>query len=309
MRSRAMPAKARVAASLLVSVILILAVASSPTHAALAGTKEPPPPKPAKPKGPASTFNFNQYGPSPYDDVVLRWDEEALTAVRATKPGPTVVARALAIVHTATYDAWAAYDAKALGTRLGGSLRRPASEYTVNYKSKAISYAAYRVLLDLFPARASDFSGFMTALGYDPGDASTDPTLPQGIGNLVAKALLEFRHADGANQLGDYDGGAPYPAYTGHNPVKDWNKVSDVYHRQPLFVPTPPPGATSCSGSVQTFATPQWGRVTPFALTKPDQFGPATLDRSKLPDEAKTLVATQADLDDLHKTIAYYWAD
>ncbi|HEX8863973.1 MAG TPA: hypothetical protein VGC06_33700, partial [Actinomycetes bacterium] len=66
-----MPAKARVAAPLLVSVILISAVAASPIHAALAGTKEPPPPKPAKPKGPASTFNFNQYGPSPYDDVVL----------------------------------------------------------------------------------------------------------------------------------------------------------------------------------------------------------------------------------------------
>src|SRR5919197_2645126 len=197
MRSRAMPAKARVAAPLLVSVILILAVAISPTHSALAGTKEPPPPKPAKPKGPASTFNFNQYGPSPYDDVVLRWDEQTLTAVRATKPGPTVVARALAIVHTATYDAWAAYDPKALGTRLGGSLRRPSGEWTANYKSMAISYAAYRVLLDLFPARSSDFSGFMSALAHEPGATSTDPTLPQGIGNLVAQALLDFRHADG----------------------------------------------------------------------------------------------------------------
>jgi hypothetical protein len=304
-----MPAKARVAAPLLVSVILILAVVTSPTHSALAGTKEPPAPKPAKPKGPASTFNFNQYGPSPYDDVVLRWGEEALTAVRATKPGPTVVARALAVVHTAMYDAWAAYDAKALGTRTGGTLRRPASEYTANYKSKAISYAAYRVLLDLFPSRSSDFSGFMTALGYDPADASTDPTLPQGVGNTVAKALLDFRHADGANQLGDYNGGAPYSDYTGYTPVNAWNKVSDVYHWQPLCVPTPPKGATSCSGSVQTFATPQWGKVTPFALTKPDQFGPPPLDRSELPTEAKDLVDTQANLDDLEKTIAYYWAD
>ena len=140
---------ARVA--LLISLIVTLAVAVSPVHSALAGTSEPPPPKPAKPKGMASTFSFNQYGPSPYDDVVLRWDEEALTAVRATKPPPTVVARALAIVHTAVYDAWAAYDPKALGTRLGGSLRRPSAEWTANYKSKAISYAAYRVLLDLFP--------------------------------------------------------------------------------------------------------------------------------------------------------------
>ena len=77
-----MPAKARVAAPLLVSLILILAVIS-PVYSALAGTKEPPPPKPAKPKGPASTFNFNQYGPSDSDDVVLRWDEQTLAAVRA----------------------------------------------------------------------------------------------------------------------------------------------------------------------------------------------------------------------------------
>jgi hypothetical protein len=295
--------------TLIVTLAITLAVAISPVPSALAGDKEPPAPKPAKPKGPASTFNFNQYGPSPYDDVVLRWDEQTLTAIRATKPAPTVVARSLAIVHTAMYDAWAAYDAKALGTRLGGSLRRPLGEYTANYKSMAISYAAYRALLDLFPSRASDFTGFMTALGYDPGDASTDPTLPQGIGNTVAKAVLDFRHADGANQLGDYNGGAPYSDYTGYAPVNAWNKVSDVYHWQPLCVPTPPPGASSCSGTVQRFATPQWGRVTPFALTKPEQYGPPPMDRSELPSEAKQLVDTQGDLDDLEKTIAYYWAD
>jgi hypothetical protein len=295
--------------ALLISLAVAVAVAISPVHSALAGSSEPPAPKPAKPKGMASTFSFNQYGPTDSDDVVLRWDEEALTAVRATKPFPTVVARALAIVHTAMYDAWAAYDAKALGTRTGASLRRPASEYTANYKSKAISYAAYRVLLDLFPSRASDFSGFMTALGYDPGDTSTDVTLPQGIGNVVAQAVLDFRHADGANQLGDRNGGAPYSDYTGYTPVNDWNKVSDVYRWQPLCVPTPPKGATSCSGTVQTFATPQWNRVTPFALTKPDQFGPPPLDRSSLPTEAKDLVEEQTALDDTAKTSAYYWAD
>jgi hypothetical protein len=302
-------AKTRGAGALLVSLAVILALAVGPTRFAVAGSSEPPPPKPAKPKGTASTFSFNQYGPTDSDDVVLRWDEEALTAVRATKPPPTVVARALAIVHTAMYDAWAAYDPKALGTRTGASLRRPSSEYTSNYKSKAISYAAYRVLLDLFPSRASDFSGFMTALGYDPNDASTDTTIPQGIGNVVAKAILDFRRADGANQLGDRNGGAPYSDYTGYKPVNDWNKVSDVYRWQPLCVPTPPKGATSCSGSVQTFATPQWNRVAPFALTKPDQFGLPPLDRSSLPTEAKDLVEEQTALDDNAKTSAYYWAD
>jgi hypothetical protein len=261
------------------------------------------------PKGPGPTFSFDKYGPAPNDDVVLKWDEQTLAAVRATKPAPTVVARALAVVHTAMYDAWAAYDAKAVGTRQGGTLRRPKAERTPNYKSKAISYAAYRVLLDLFPSRSSDIVGFMTALGYDANDTSTNTTTPQGIGNVTAQAVLDFRHHDSANQLGDLNGGAPYSDYTGYTPVNTWDQVNDLYHWQPLCVPTPPPGATSCAGTVQTFATPQWGQVTPFALSAPDQFGPPLMDRAKLPAEAQQLVDTQANLTDLEKTIAYYWAD
>ena len=282
--------KARIA--LLISPIIVLAVALSPLSSASAG--EPDPFKPAKAKGPEATFHFNAYGPSPNDDVVLSWGEQTLATVRATKATPPVVARALAVVHTAMYDAWAAYDAKALGTRTGGSLRRPASEHTANYKSMAMSYAAYRVLLDLFPSRAGDISGFMTALGYDAADTSTDPATPQGIGNLVAAAVLEFRHADGSNQLGNLNGGAPYSDWTGYQPVNSWNRVNDVYRWQPLCVPTPPRGATSCAGTVQTFTTPHSGRVTPFALTKPDQFGPPPLARSELPAEATAPTATAA---------------
>jgi hypothetical protein len=62
-----------------------------------------------------------------------------------------MVARALAIVHTCIFDAWAAYDQKAVGTQLGGSLRRPKSEQTATNKNKAISFAAYRAAVDLFP--------------------------------------------------------------------------------------------------------------------------------------------------------------
>jgi hypothetical protein len=63
-------------------------------------------------------------------------------------PGPPPPARALAIVHSATFDAWVPYDPVAVDTRgrlrAQPSLRRPAAERTVNYKSMAISYAAYR---------------------------------------------------------------------------------------------------------------------------------------------------------------------
>ena len=295
------------------TVVLVLAALGPAPFAGAAGKQPPPPPpKPAKPHGPKSGLNFDQWGPAATDDVVLKWDEQTLAEIRATKPAPTVVARALAVTHTAMYDAWAAYDATAVGTRLGGSLRRPAEERTADYKSKAISYAAYRALLDLFPTRAADLTGFMTDLGYDPADASVDPTTPQGVGNLAAQAVLEFRRRDGANQLGDESGGTPgvrYSDWTGYTPVNTWDQVNDPYRWQPLCVPTPPPGATSCGGTVQRFATPQWGRVTPFALTSASQFAPPLLNRAKLPADAKQLVDIQARLTDEQKTIAYYWAD
>jgi hypothetical protein len=40
------------------------------------------------------------------------------------------------------YDAWSAYDDRAVGTQLGGALRRPARERTLANKEQAISYAA-----------------------------------------------------------------------------------------------------------------------------------------------------------------------
>src|SRR6266404_7138866 len=52
------------------------------------------------------------------DNVVVQWNVAALQGVRDSRIGPPMVARALAIVHTCIYDAWAAaYDKRAVGTR------------------------------------------------------------------------------------------------------------------------------------------------------------------------------------------------
>jgi hypothetical protein len=51
----------------------------------------------------------------------------ALQGVRDAKMGAPMAARALAIVHTCMYDAWAAYDERAVGTQLREALRRPAN--------------------------------------------------------------------------------------------------------------------------------------------------------------------------------------
>jgi len=88
-------------------------------------------------------------------NMAYQWLDVLLTAsgrdAEMYKPRPTVLSRTMAIVLTSVYDAWAAYDAVAVGTRLGGSLRRPAAERTLANKEKAISYAAYRSLLFVYP--------------------------------------------------------------------------------------------------------------------------------------------------------------
>ena len=86
-------------------------------------------------------------------NAVTVWEEALLAAIRATRPGPPMTARAIAIVNTCMYDAWAPYDKKAAGTMLGNSLRRPVLDRTEANKTQAISYAAYRAAVDLFPAR------------------------------------------------------------------------------------------------------------------------------------------------------------
>ena len=148
-----------------------------------------------------------------------RWNEALLQGVRDSKLGPPMVARALAIAHTCIYDAWAAYDHKAVGTRLGGSLRRPPAERTLPNNKQAISFAAYRAAGDLFPGSISSvFDPLMQTLGYDPGDLSTDTSRRRESATSPPEAVLDFRHRDGANQLGDEPGGipgVPYSDYTG----------------------------------------------------------------------------------------------
>ena len=87
-------------------------------------------------------------------DAIVQWNNAALQGIRDAKLGAPVVARALSIVHTCMFDTWAAYDERAVGTQLNGALRRPASERLLTNKEQAISYGAYRALVDVLPDRS-----------------------------------------------------------------------------------------------------------------------------------------------------------
>ena len=255
------------------------------------------------------------------DSVVVKWNAAALQGVRDSKLGPPMVARALAVVHTCVYDAWAAYDRRAIGTRLGAALRRPHREHTRVNKEIAISFAAYRAAVDLFPGdRLTVFDPLMRSLGHDPNNTSTDATTPVGVGNLAARAVLEFRHRDGANQLGDEAGGiagVPYSDYSGYkspNGPMDLRLAFDaaVVHDPNRWQALRYLDATGALVT-QSFVGAQWQRVTPFALSSAAQLrpsaGPALFGSDRFLSQATSLIEISAELTDEQKMIAEYWAD
>lgn len=276
--------------------LLVVALVGPFTVAQVHADENPPKPKPAKPIGQGPFNPLDSYGSTPTDNVVLKWNDQALAAIRTAFPPPPVSARALAVMNTSIYDAWTAYDATAVPTRQAGWSRRPADERSPERKSAAVSYAAHRALSNLFPALEPTFTTFRNELGYsaEPTGEADDPAT---IGTAAADAVIAARRNDGANQAGDVPGssGAPYSDYTG-------------------YTPTNPPGALSWRPLPgQSFIVPHWQRVTPFALTSAAQFAPAgpTLKKSdgsyqKAVDE---IIKFSAKLDDGTKARAEYWSD
>ncbi len=285
---------------------------------------------------------------TPQPSVVILWNEVMLAAVRTNAPRPTVTARSLFMVHQAMYDAWALYDATATPTVLDARWRRPADEQTEANKEAAVSQAAYQMLLFLYPTyeiNTQAFSHLLNTLGYEPTQP-TDMTTPSGIGAAAAQAIITARANDGSNATNNFaditsdtypelykpvnssDSAAPNGLYgPDFNPIR-WQplrvptgKVLDA-HGNPVVDPNQPD-----SYKEQTFLTPHWGAVTPFALTAGNQFRPSPpptpgsqepytdgLGRTMTNDEAYHLQLDEvlhisANLTDEQKVIAEYWAD
>jgi hypothetical protein len=307
----------------LAATLAVVATLLAATTAAVTST----PPAARAANGPGPAWPIDTWGtPRASDNVILKWNEQLLNTIRRNPKttGPTVAARAIGILNTAIYDAWAPYDQTAVGTRLLGQFRRPATEDTLSNKSEAISYAAYRVLNDLFKdsTSAAAYNQQMSDLGYPVDTAATDTTTPQGIGNVTAQAEIDFRHGDGSNQLGDNPNGTPgvpYSDTTGFQSVNTWQTVTDPWRWQPLCVPLVPYGTPCTSPSaVQKPYTPQWGNVTPFGLDPTSHMpyeleslpGPRKLaDGSYDPSDIDQALRDTSNLTDAQKVTAEYWAD
>jgi hypothetical protein len=282
---------------------------------------------PAKDAMPPSAQDELKPGPYPEDELLhpaergyqgsgaYRWLNVALqaTAREHERYGarPTIGSRNLAICVTAMYDAWAAYDAKAVGTRLGGKLRRPTAERTLANKDKAIGYAVCRVLLDMYPEDAKWIKERVRREGIDPNDTSTALSTPQGIGTVAAEALLDYRHHDGSNQLGDEVGGngKPYSDWTHYRSVNPPGPgpIIDPNHWQQI------PFSDGKGGKITLgFLTPHWYRVKPFALERADQFRPGPppkVGSDQLKKEVDECIAVNTNLTVEQKAVVEFMRD
>jgi hypothetical protein len=235
---------------------------------------------------------------------VVQWNSALLEAIRRTSFRPMWAARAVYMVHTAMFDAWAAYDQRADGVFWQSHIRRSRHERSRANAERAASMAAYRTLVDLFPTeRTALFDPLALSLGLDPSDQAFDLATPTGVGNQAAAWTLEVCHVDGANQLGTLSNGVAYGDYTGYVAVNTPEVLSDPNRWQPL---------RAANGVAQAFLAPQWRLVSPFALDGAAQFRPEPPPQypsARYLDEVAEVVASSAALTDRDKTIAEYWAD
>ncbi|KAN0023661.1 hypothetical protein ACTFIV_008048 [Dictyostelium citrinum] len=264
----------------------------------------------------ANSYDFTDF---PNASIVITWNNILLNAIHKASPPPTVVSRSLSMVHTAIYDSWAYYT-NARGVYLIGesNCSIPNNQNQDDIK-KSISFAAYRTLVDLYPLSIDNYNQKMKDLGYDINDKNLNLDNSVGVGNQASKLLLENRWIDGSNQKAIF-GGKNYSDWTNYAPKNDPqpSKLRKPDNWQPLSVPI----KNSTLSSIQSFSTPQWGCVKPFALLSGSQLRPKTpppyfsfndqnnnKTLEKLKNSAWELIGYTQNMTDEIKAIAEYFGD
>ena len=147
------------------------------------------------------------------NSIARVWMERALGAIRVDTPHPPAQARNYFSFSICMYDAWAAYDPKAVGYVYRGKHTVAAAD-VASARSNAISYAVYRMMKErhAFSRTAATTlaadDALMTALGFDMNNQSRDTSTPIGVGNTIYDAVSLWFSNDGSRGTN----GTPYPA-------------------------------------------------------------------------------------------------
>ncbi len=212
-------------------------------------------------------------------DMVLHWNDVALQAIREDRTPPPVVARNLAIMHVAIYDAVIAFE-RTYQPHLVEATPLPDTS-----PEAAAAGAAHRVLIGLYPKQKATFDLILARCRLDlPRGAASARGLE--LGRLVAERVLEVRANDGAADAGKYENKSSAGA---------WRPTAPLY-KAPLL--------------------PDWGYVKPFAIKKGTMYRPAgppsltSVQYAGAFTEVKRLGGKNSvDRTEEQTQIAFFWAD
>ena len=211
-------------------------------------------------------------------DVVTEWNEELRSTIRATSTPPPRASRAMAMVHSAVYDAVNATDRTHQAYRYTSLASGSSAD-------AAAAQAARDVLVSLYPTRQSIYD---TKLSQQLSTIANGPAKSSGIslGSAVALDMIAWRSTDGSSAVSSY---APVIAPGRWRPTPNG------------FAPA---------------LLPQWGDVTPFAMLTTASFRPiappalSSVEYANALNEVKTIGSATSSIRTSDQTqIAQFWAN
>ncbi len=213
-----------------------------------------------------------------------QWDEEILAGIRIDIPKPPVHARNLCDLSICMWDAWAAYDATAVGIGYHGKPAVPSGMTLAQARDKAISYAAWRMLRERYALSKNAATTLplldarLTTLGYSTSSTTRDTTTAEGVGSSVYDAVSAYCLNDGSNQT--YSPAYSDPSYF---PSNQPMITGQPFNTAPGYLPNvwQPLAITDAqtqngipADSIQKYIGSQWLVARPFALSRDDSAKP-----------------------------------
>lgn len=212
-------------------------------------------------------------------DVVTQWNEIMLQSVKTSAVPPPKASRAYAMVQSAVYDAVNSISRTHYQYQF---MEAPAAGAS---QEAAAAAAAHAVLRGLFPTQASSLDTSLNTTLSGIGGSAQSKADGQALGALIGNKMLTLRANDHSNDVQTYT-----------------PKSGPGFWRPEFGTPA---------------VLPQWGNVTPFAMTSATQFrGTAHPPALNSPEyaaavnEVKAIGAVNSATRNADQTnIALFWAD
>ncbi len=249
--------------------------------------------------------------PADAPSAVRVWNDEALNAIRADFPAPTVHARNLFHLSAAFWDVWVAYQPDdSTAVPLFVNEQRyvdPDPQLADDPYVDAMSFAAHRLLSHRYNrslGRKATIDALDNRLIAMCGADALDDPAPgsaAAFGVSVADRIIDATIDDGSLERKNYE-------FLDYEPVNEPMKVAepgtdlaDPDRWQPLLLEEAlSQNGLPLPGGEQTFIGANWGAVTPFALGVPDAPGlpidPGPPPRLADPATAPEYIASAVDV-------------